>query len=419
MTFSAEPQALQYRGHSHRARKQFWYGTQRTISPSETLERIRPHFKEVGLTRLANVTGLDRIGIPNVLSVRPNGASLSVDAGKGFTLEAAMASAAMECIERYHAETVELEEILASYDQVAAAHRVIPLERLPLSKHSLFNPRWPERWVLGWDVMNQVEVAVPAQSVTLRRLRFGRAELMPFQGGSNGLSSGNNLCEAVEGGLLELIERDAITCWRVANQRQGRQAPRVRLETIDHPLVRELLQRLEAADIGVALFDCSVDTGVPVAEAYIYDRLTRNLGWYKGYGAHLEPGIAMVRAITEAVQARLIYIAGARDDMFRRQFMSHKQIDDASSIASLERLTPTVDARERASLATETFEGDIHLLFDRLRHVGLDQVIVFGLTLPQFSVSAIRVVCPGLEGYVFDNYAPGPRARAFLRKGAA
>jgi ribosomal protein S12 methylthiotransferase accessory factor len=419
MTRSADPPALQYRGQRHRSKKLYWHGTQRSIPPSATLERIRPHFKEVGLTRLANVTGLDRIGIPTVLSVRPNGASLSVDAGKGFTLDAAMASAAMECIERYHAETVELDEIHASYNQVAADHRVIPIERLPLSKHSLFNPRWPERWVLGWDVMNQTEVAVPAQSVTLRRLRFGRAELMPFQGGSNGLSSGNNLCEAVEGGLLELIERDAITCWRVASQRQGRQAPRVRLETISHPLVRDLLQRLEAADIGVALFDCSVDTGVPVAEAYIYDRLTRNLGWYKGYGAHLEPGIAMVRALTEAVQARLIYIAGARDDMFRRQFTSHKQIDDASSITSLERLTPTVDANEQPSLATETFEGDIHVLFDRLRQVGLDQVIVFDLTLPQFPVSAIRVVCPGLEGYVFDNYAPGPRARAFLRRGAA
>jgi ribosomal protein S12 methylthiotransferase accessory factor len=57
--------AILFRGKSYRARKQFWHGTQRTISPQETLERIRPHFKIVGLSRLSNITGLDRIGIPN------------------------------------------------------------------------------------------------------------------------------------------------------------------------------------------------------------------------------------------------------------------------------------------------------------------------------------------------------------------
>ncbi len=75
----------------------------RTCSPQETISQIEPYFEKIGLTRLADITGLDRIGIPVILSVRPNSTFLAVDAGKGITPEAATASAAMEYIERYHA----------------------------------------------------------------------------------------------------------------------------------------------------------------------------------------------------------------------------------------------------------------------------------------------------------------------------
>lgn len=34
-----------------------------------------------------------------------------------------------------------------------------------------------------------------------------------------------------------------------------------------------------------------------------------------GWGAHLDPGVAVSRAVTEAVQSRLTVIAGARDDL--------------------------------------------------------------------------------------------------------
>jgi ribosomal protein S12 methylthiotransferase accessory factor len=74
-----------------------------------------------------------------------------------------------------------------------------------------------------------------------------------------------------------------------------------------------------------------------------------------------------------------------------------------------------VDARERPSLATDSFEGDVRYVLGRLKAVGLDQVIVFDLTLPGFDVSVVRVVVPGLEGYVIDYYSPGPRAVAFSK----
>jgi len=404
-----------FRGRSFSTEKRFWYGTQRVIAPSETVARARRHFTRVGLTRLANITGLDRIGIPTVLSIRPNSPVLSVDAGKGFTIDAAMASAAMECIERFHAETVELPVIRAPYEQIAAEHDAIAIDGLPLKKHDVFNIRWPYRWTLGWDMVGQGEVAAPTAMVAMQVCNQGR-EVQPFQAGSNGLSSGNTFLEAVEGGLLEVVERDAAACHRLAWDRYGRSIPRVRPETITHPLVLELFDRFDRTGMAAVLFDCTVDTAVPVYLAYLYDRRSRHIGIYSGCGAHLDPEIAMVRALTEAVQSRLIFIAGSRDDFFRHSYLRLKHDDDASTIARLEAIPAQVDARTTVSSATPTFEGDVHIIIDRLRAAGLTQVLVYDLTLPGFDVSAVRVIVPGLEGYLFSSYAPGRRAKAFLKE---
>lgn len=411
---SAAP-PLRFGGREYRAAKRFWKGTQRVISPGETLERIRPHFARLGLTRLANITGLDHIGIPVVLSVRPNGPSLSADAGKGFTVEAAAASAVMECVERYHAETATPPEFCASYERVAAQHAVVPFERLLRVRATHFTPRLPLHWTLGRDLMQERDVAVPTMWVRLdKKGRMGTAPL-PFSSDSNGLAAGNELLEAVNGALLECIERDAVTCWRLA-WGHGDPPPRVRLETIEHPETRELLEHCRRAAVAVILFDCTVDTDIPVFMAYLYDRIQRHVGMYSGYGAHLDPGIAMVRAITEAVQGRLVYISGSRDDFFRHADLRWKLSDDAAAVRDIDAIPATVDARTRPSLATRTFEADIELILQHLRAVGIDQVVLFDLTQPHFDAAAVRVVVPRLEAPESEFCFPGERARAFVRR---
>ena len=179
-------------------------------------------------------------------------------------------------------------------------------------------------------------------------------------------------------------------------------------------MVRELLARLDAAGVSPLLFDCRTDTEVPVYMAYLYDRLVRHIGMFRGYGAHLDPQIAMVRALTEAAQGRLVYIAGSRDDMFRRPFLRLKQGDHRAAIALLEDLPEVIDAGDTPSEATPSFEGDVQRLLGKLRAAGIGNVVVFDLSRPEEPVAVVRVVAPGLEGYVFDYYTPGPRARAFL-----
>lgn len=411
---STEPVAIHYRGQAHRGAKGFWRGTQRSISPAETLERIRPHFPRVGITRLANITGLDWIGIPVTLAVRPNASTLSNGAGKGFSLEASLVSGAMEAIELYHAEEADLPSFHLPYEHLPANR--IPVEDILLTKHCLWNPWWPYQWTLGWDIVRQEEVPVPRWSVQMgpHPLRF--RDLHAFQVTSNGLASGNNLLEAINAGLFEVIERDAVTCHRLAWERLQKLPPIVIQATIEHPLVRELIERLDRAGVGMVLFDCTVDTKVPVYMTYIYDRHVRSLGLYRGYGAHLDPEVAMVRAITEAVQARAIYIAGSRDDVFRHSYLQVRQSSDAMLVSTIEALPETVDARERVSEATPTFEGDTSLALHKLGHAGLGRVIVLDLTMEGLPIKVVKVIVPGLEGYMFDFYSPGRRGTAFLRR---
>src|SRR6478609_1704254 len=86
--------------------KRFFEGSQRARLPMETLEQILPIKHQFGITRVANVTGLDRIGLPVVLVTRPNSRSVAVSQGKGTSLEAAKVSALMEGIELWHAENL-------------------------------------------------------------------------------------------------------------------------------------------------------------------------------------------------------------------------------------------------------------------------------------------------------------------------
>jgi ribosomal protein S12 methylthiotransferase accessory factor len=224
------------------------------------------------------------------------------------------------------------------------------------------------------------------------------------------------LLEAINAALFEVIERDAIACTRVAWLSLKQPPPVVDPTTIRYDLVLELLERLNHASVGLVLFDCTIDTEVPVYMAYLYDLRVRGVGVYRGYGAHLDPEVAIIRAITEAAQGRVIYFAGSRDDVFRHSYLRLKQPDDSLLIPAMQALTPTLDAGKHVSEATSTFEDDTQIAISKLQRAGLRQAIVVDLSRAGFPVNVVKVVVPGLEGYMFDFYTPGRRAQAFARR---
>ena len=251
------------------ARKTFRQGTHRTLSPEQTIARVEPLLPHFGVTRVANLTGLDRIGVPVVMVCRPNARSSAVFHGKGLDIAAAKASGIMEAIETWHAEHVGLSLRLASFAELAQASNVVDVHKLPLNVDSRFDDHLPLLWIEGKDLIGDEAIWLPYESVhmnaTLRNPSGGGC----FAGSTNGLASGNHLLEAISHGLCEVIERDATTLWRRRNQ-TIRDAMRLDLDSVDDEVCRTLVDRIDDVELDVAVWDVTTDVGVPAFQCLAY-----------------------------------------------------------------------------------------------------------------------------------------------------
>jgi YcaO-like protein with predicted kinase domain len=380
--------------------KTFRLGTHRAISPEETVERVRPFMPAMGITRIANVTGLDRIGIPVVMVCRPNSRSLAVSQGKGLDLAAAKASGLMESVENYHAERITLPLKLGSYEELRHSHRLVDATQLPRTTSSIFHPTLPLLWIEGYDLLHQEPIWVPYEVVHTNYTLSDPAGPWCFLADSNGLASGNHLLEAISHAICEVVERDGITLWPLRPE-AVRQASRLDLASVDDPGCREVLARCERAGIDVAVWETTSDVDLPAFQCMIAERVDdplHSLSAYSGAGCHPTRQVALLRALTEAAQARLTGIAGSRDDVFRAVYEHNGNPDSLThGRAQLAPGGPMRDYHDVPTFDGETFEADVAWELDRLRAVGVQRVIMVDLTRPEFGLPVVRVVIPELE----------------------
>jgi ribosomal protein S12 methylthiotransferase accessory factor len=395
------------------ARKGYRAGTHRLVAPEATLARAMPHMAAFGITRIANVTGLDRIGLPVVMVVRPNARSIAVAQGKGLDLAAAKASGLMEALEIAHAETIEAPLRWASRAELAARGRVLAVERLPLPASSRYPPDRRLLWIEGRDLMAGGPVWVPYECVHADFTLPLPAGSGCFVAGTNGLASGNHRLEAICHGIAEVIERDATSLWH----RRGlaaRAATRLDLATVDDSACAAVLDRLAASGLAVAVWDTTSDLGIAAFECLIADQAQPDGHHGIGAGCHPSRAVALLRALTEAVQVRMTYITGARDDLPAEQYA---RAGRARTAAYARLLTAGSGVprpfRSVPESATATFDDDLAWLLARLRACGIEEVAAVDLTRPGIGLPVVKVVIPGLEGADdHDGYQPGPRAQA-------
>jgi YcaO-like protein with predicted kinase domain len=402
--------------------KRFFRGTHRMASPAATLARLRSITPAMGITRVANITGLDRIGIPTATACRPNSRALAVSQGKGLDLDEARAGALMESIESYHAERIALPLRLGSYEDLRSTHSLCDPERLPLVKHSLFHRHLPILWVEGYDLLGAEPVWVPYEMVTTNFTLPLPPGFGCFQATSNGLASGNHLLEAISHAICEAIERDALALWDGGSD-EARRERRVDLGTVDDPGCRELLDRYARSGVDVAVWEMTTDVGVAAFRCAIAERSADPSHFFysaRGAGCHPARAIALSRALTEAAQSRLTFIAGSRDNVFREDYERARDPELPDWRRRQWQSEPATrnfgDAPDRPA---PTLREDVRGVLDRVRAAGIDSVIAVDLTRPEIGIPVVRVVVPGLEGVrEVSNYAPGARARAIGEGGA-
>lgn len=402
LTFGGDPGAKTYRRGTHRAR-----------TPDETIALVRPLLARFGITRIANVTGLDRTGIPVVMVCRPNARSSAIFHGKGIDIPAAKASGLMEAIETWHAEHVQLPLRYGSAADLRATHRLADIDGLPRRPADRFHADLPILWAEGQDLIGGERVWLPHEIVHANSAIPGPPSSGCFAASTNGLASGNHVLEATSHALCELIERDATSLWH-RYRPSVQDATRLDLATASDEDCRAVLHRLDRAELDVAVWDITTDVGVPAFQCLVMDRTAEIAHVGHGAGCHPVREIALLRALTEAAQVRTTYIVGSREDI---QHGDYKHpILDARHRRARALMRPVDRMRHFESIGRfefGSFEAEVSWILDRLRAAGLRQAIAVDLTQREFGLPVVRVVVPGLEGSDHHaDYVPGARARA-------
>ena len=440
------------------------YISTRVKSLEYTLAKIIPICNDIGVTRISDITYMDKLYIPNFSAVLPDTEdSIWVYSGKGITKQHAKVSALMESIERYcslpstysksfiHGTHVELSKI---YKKVLHPNEVVePVEPIYKDKESIID------YVLGFDLLKNEEVLVPAQVVFSKySAKSPSINVFPYSH-TNGLASGNVLEEAICHGLCEVIERDAISIADLCSS----SIPYSILENITKSLknanygsylinqipedvfvddstiypdvnISEIVKEFEPikflvrkfTDVGIPLLIKDItqkDIGIPTFVASSIEWITNDYGYFaKGYGTHPDSRIALIRAITELSQTRAVNIHGARDDLKKIQYRDNDEIYKRKWQFITSSSTNTNNNKNIAFSKIKTYIkkdilDDIKLILNKLKKAGLKRAIVVDLTNPNVGIPVVRIIVPGLETfevakiYTNTNLIFGKRAR--------
>jgi ribosomal protein S12 methylthiotransferase accessory factor len=376
---------------------------------------VTPHLQALGVTRIAEITGLDSISLPVFVVHRPNARSLSVAQGKGLTEDAARASAVMEALERYHAETPDLPLRYGSVDDLGRSGAVVDLERLPRLEGAGLRPGAKALWVEGVELGTGATAWVPFELVHMDYTLPLPPSLGCFQISSTGLAAGNTREEALVHAIAEVIERDAVTLWRQEPSRHPER--RIDLASINDADCRDVLAHFEQAKVALAVWDITTDIGAPAYFAAAIDRRQdawRGLYAASGSGCHPSRKAALIRALTEVAQSRLTLISGARDD---RSFHSYRALlrQDAMMTLRSEIVDGQVSRRfdDLPDRPEPDFDKYLGWLLERLKDAAAGPPVMVDLSKPGIPAAVVRVLVPGLEGSIdVPGYTPAARAAA-------
>ena len=262
----------------------------------------------------------------------------------------------------------------------------------------------------GRELLSGADVLVPVDLVI-----SPPAEGLLHDIDTNGLASGNSHLEAVIHAICEVIERDAfgqLLFMAAFGDPEDPPHAVVQIERSTLPaLAGEWAERIVSAGLSLDVADISGDVGVPTFHALLLDPHypapggERRPRRFFGSGTHPDPEVAVFRAVSEAIQSRLIMIQAARDSYNRFRTPPRATRATAARPVRLQR-------RAFASVAgftSDDLHADLSFLLERLAAAGVGPCVAVDLTDPRWSIPVVRVRVAGLTSYAVNMRRPGPR----------
>ena len=396
----------------------------RSSTPQETWDRYGHHVSEL----VGAVPWVRPLGRPSlhVYAAGPNlarvGQDLSVTlmglragyGGKGTTAEAARAGALAEALERssllyrgdepfivssyeelsdaVHPNDVHLfsESQLAEVDRQWESNGVVPPANVFQTVPRTFDPSAPVQWS-NFTVFGSEEVRWVPASITW--LLHPESENSRYFACSNGLAAGNTIDEAVLQSLLELIERDSVALWWYPRSAR----PAIDLDAIEDERIAIARQGVERPEHHTWVLDLTTDSGVPacVAVSTTVDGREPMMG----FGAHLDPHIAITRALTELAQMLGNWESSEKHDSEEQRWF------DTATLESEPWLAPSHMVPVRPRPAFDSVEAALGHLASEVRSMGLE-ILVKDCTRRDIGLPVVRTIVPGLRHF-WNRLAPG------------
>jgi ribosomal protein S12 methylthiotransferase accessory factor len=283
---------------------------------------------------------------------------------------------------------------------LTCTHAIVGTRRVP-------GP-FDEQTVIDWT---------PVWSLTGKRHRLLPTALLYFNmphshaGGrlradSNGNAAGGSLEDAVLQGMLELVERDAVALWWYNRARM----PGVDLDAFADPWIGEL--RAVHATLGrdVWVLNLTSDLRIPAMVA-----LSRRTGDPReqimlGFGAHVDPRIALRRALCELNQMMPAVLSEGPDDEIDRHDSDIATWWREATVHNQPYLLP--DPARQPSRPTDFIyrrqpdvTTDVRAIQYHLEAIGLE-VLVLDQTRLDIDLPVVKVIVPGLRHF-WARYGPG------------
>lgn len=361
----------------------------------------------------ANVAAHTNLGVLRETLRMSNG-------GKGTTPAEAEVGALCEAIERYsgiyHGDQACVRGSLLSLGEQAIHPNDVMLydERQYRERAEWNRTHAGFQWVCApFDPAAELDWS-PVWSLTQERHRLLPTGLLYFgapgkgmvRPDSNGNAAGSSLEDAVLQGMLELVERDAVALWWYNRTR----VPGVDLDAFADPWIDRL--RAVHAELGrqVWVLDLTSDVGVPTMVALSRRSGTPTEDIVFGFGAHLDPALALRRSLTELNQMMPMVVAARGDGEY--------DIDDPDAVRWWRTATVADQPYLRADLTqaprtpkdyprhfSVDLLDDVTTVRRRLEALGLE-VLVLDQTRPDIGLPVAKVVVPGLRHF-WSRFAPG------------
>ncbi len=363
----------------------------------ETISIVRSLDKEIGLTRLVDITGLDNIGIPVYASVRPNAKLLQANSGKGITHQHAKCSALMEALEFYQAECIPNTQILKESEINLRRYKkkIYSYEQLPCNISDFYNKKNLINWIEFKDLNSNETVLCPTDTTYFEDNAFCATN-------TNGLASGNNYGEALLHGILEVIERHCYSSIIQSGNIISRTIPKkVRWETTPYRSVLNLCEKVKQSGSNIYILNLKSDLPIYCFWAVIIDKYSPKLlgSFNVGLGCDTDYENSLVRAITEAAQSRLVYIHGNREDIRHKAAFTATDGVPLNVINFFSKLPSYNSSEINTSKAIKSQDVDIILkeLIASLTCNGYKNILSHTLRENHNELSVVKVIIPGMK----------------------